>query len=88
MNRKELIEQKLSVLNPHFLEVIDDSHKHLGHSGNPNGIGNSHFAIKIAAEKLDSMSKVTQHREINNLLSEEFSNGLHALSIKIIKTKE
>ena len=54
MSRKEAIEQKLSVLNPHFLEVIDESSKHLGHSGNPSGAGDTHFVVKIAAEKNQS----------------------------------
>ncbi|MDA9163707.1 BolA family transcriptional regulator [Rickettsiaceae bacterium] len=87
MSRKEAIEQKLSVLNPHFLEVIDESDKHLGHSGNPSGAGDTHFIVKIAAEKLNSMNKIVQHRTINNLLAEEFANGLHALSIKIVEMK-
>ncbi len=87
MSRKESIEQKLSALNPHFLEVIDESDKHLGHSGNPNGAGDTHFIVTIAAKKLDSMSKIVQHRTINNLLAEEFANGLHALSIKVVEIK-
>jgi len=88
MNRKEAIEQKLSVLNPHFLEVIDESDKHLGHSGNPDGVGDTHFIVKIAATSLSAMNKIVQHRTINNLLAEEFASGLHALSIKVIITKE
>ena len=71
MNRKETIQMKLSVLNPHFLEIIDESSLHVGHAGNPNGNAESHFSIKIAVKKL------------NNLLKEEFDNGLHALSINI-----
>ena len=83
MNRKENIQTKLSVLNPHFLEIVDESTLHAGHAGNPNGNAESHFAIKIAAKELDNLSLVKQHRIINNLLKEEFDNGLHALSISI-----
>lgn len=87
MNRKETIEQKLSVLNPHTLKVIDNSSKHYGHAGNPHGTDNTHFSITISANKLDSLNRIEQHRLINNLLESEFANGLHALSIKVISKK-
>ena len=83
MSRKEIIETKLSVLNPHFLEVIDESSLHAGHVGNPNGNAASHFAIEINSKELDGLSLIKQHRIINNLLKDEFNNGLHALSIRI-----
>lgn len=83
MNRKEIIEMKLSVLNPHFLEIIDESALHAGHAGNPNGDAESHFAIKIASKEFNNLSMVKQHRIINNILKDEFDTGLHALSINI-----
>jgi len=85
MTRKEIIEHKLCVLNPHFLEVTDVSARHIGHSGNPDGDGQTHFEVKISCHALDICTKIEQHRVINNLLKEEFANGLHALSITIVK---
>jgi stress-induced morphogen len=87
MTRKESIEHKLRALNPHFLEVDDVSARHIGHSGNPNGDGQTHFEIKISSHTLKSYTKIEQHRVINNLLKEEFVNGLHALSITIVPNK-
>ena len=84
MNRKKIIEQKLSVLNPHILEIIDNGAEHAGHTGNPNNNGETHFSIQISAAKLNDLSKIKQHRMINNLLKAEFASGLHALSINII----
>jgi len=84
MSRKTIIEEKLAVLNPHILEVVDKSQSHASHSGNPNGTDGTHFIIRICADKLDSMNKIEQHRTINNLLKDEFDRGLHALSINII----
>jgi BolA protein len=84
MSRKETIKHRLSALNPHFLEVVDDSAKHEGHSGNLSGKGDSHFQIKISADILKKYKRIEQHRIINNLLQDEFSEGLHALSINII----
>jgi BolA protein len=85
MNRKQSIEHKLRVLSPHFLEVADVSAHHIGHSGNPKGNGQTHFEVKISSHALSSFTKIEQHRVINNLLKEEFVNGLHALSITIIR---
>ena len=87
MNRKQSIEHKLRSLNPHFLEVDDVSAHHIGHSGNPNGEGQTHFEINISSHALKSYTKIEQHRVINNLLKEEFVNGLHALSITIVPNK-
>ena len=85
MTRKEIIEHKLRALNPHFLEVKDISTSHARHLGNPNGDGQTHFEIKISSDALNSGTKIEQHRAINNLLKKEFINGLHALSITIVK---
>ena len=87
MNKKEIIEQKLSVLNPHILKVVDQSSSHKGHAGNPNGEGNSHFAVTISSDKLEGVDKLMQHRMINHLLKDEFASGLHALTIKILQKK-
>ena len=83
MSKKEIIETKLSVLNPHFLKITDQSHLHAGHVGNPDGNQESHFAVEISSDALRGISLIKQHRLINNLLKEEFDSGLHALSIKI-----
>lgn len=86
MNRQDRIEQKLTVLKPHYIEIINDSHLHSGHKGSP-GTGESHFTIKISASIFNDKTKIAQHKIINELLKEEFSNGLHALSINILNKK-
>jgi len=82
MNRQEHIEQKLSALKPHYLHILNESHLHEGHKGH-DGSNESHFAIEISAEILNGKKLLQQHRIINDLLKEEFEQGLHALSIKI-----
>jgi BolA protein len=83
---KERIIKKLSKnLTIKDLQVINQSHLHQGHSGD-NGTGESHFEVVIAADEFRGVSRVKTHRAVNGLLKEEFNNGLHALSIKIIKS--
>lgn len=87
MSRKESIKNKLKVLNPEILEVIDVSDQHKGHIGNPGGKDQTHYEIVIAASTLSSSTRLKQHRIINDLLKEEFANGLHSVSIKITEGK-
>lgn len=83
---KNRIEKKLEEnFFPEFLEVKNNSQLHRGHAGNPGGSDETHFAIEIKSAKLNALGRVTAHREINKILSEEFNRGLHALEIKLLK---
>ncbi len=70
-------------LNPKFLEVENKSHLHLGHAGD-NGSGETHFLVIIKDDDLKKVGRVAAHRKINELVKNEFKNGLHALEIKLI----
>ncbi len=81
---KKRIEEKLrEKLQPSFLEVKNNSNQHRGHLGD-DGSGETHFAIVIAAEELQKLSKVAAHRKINEIIKNEFVEGLHALEIKLL----
>lgn len=76
------IENKLTnELNPSFLSVKDESHKHASH-GNFTGV--SHVYIEISSEKFSNIPKVKQHQLIYKTLAEELANGLHAVRIGIV----
>lgn len=83
MNRYTRIKNKLSVLKPHYLEIIDQSTSHAEHFEDVNS-SETHFKINIAAEIFHDLSLLKQHNMVNELLKEEFNDGLHALSINII----
>lgn len=84
MSVRALIEQKLSAkFAPVHLEVIDESSRHQGHAGWREG-GETHFRVRIAASRLDGLSRVAQHRAIMDELAAELRNGVHALAIEII----
>lgn len=85
MNRTDRIHQKLqAALSPNLLELKDESAKHAGHSG-ASADGQTHYALRIRAESLSNLSKVQAHQRIYAILAEEFSSGLHALSIEVVK---
>ena len=81
MSTLELIRSRVtSLLSPTYLEIIDDSHKHIGHAGNTGG---GHFTLIIAAEKLNELSKLESHRLIYSMVNDLIPEKIHALSIKI-----
>ena len=79
---KSVIEKKLrEKFQPEFLEVNNKSHLHRGHLEDESG--ETHFEVVIGAKDLKNSSRVAAHRQINSLLKDEFSKGLHALEIKL-----
>ena len=81
MTVKERISDKLSAaLAPLHLEVIDESHRHHGHSGWREG-GETHFRVKVVSAAFAGKSRVERHRMINAALAEELAGRIHALAI-------
>lgn len=81
MRVAEIIEQKLrDALNITSIEVIDESHKHAGHAGAPDG-GQSHFQLAIVSSDFTGKNRVARQREIYKILKDEMAGPVHALSI-------
>ena len=81
---KQIIQRKLQqALAPISLEVIDESHKHVGHAGVKER-GGGHFKVKIISHKFTGQTRIQSHQMVKNILKEEFTTNLiHALSIRI-----
>lgn len=78
----QAIERKLArALAPQALEVIDESHLHVGHAGYREG-GQTHFRIKIVSDRFTGKTRLERHRMINELLGPELAAGIHALAIR------
>lgn len=85
-----IIEQKLNqAFSPEFLEVRNESHLHAGHHHEENGhretydgTGETHFRVIIITEKFTGLSRIARHRAINDLLTNELNNGVHALALE------
>ncbi len=71
------IRQKLAdALEPVHLEVINESGMHSVPPGSE-----SHFKVVAVSDKFQEQSLVSRHRMVNQLLADEISGPIHALSI-------
>ena len=79
--RVERIREALTrELAPTRLDVIDDSHKHVGHEGAKDGRG--HFTVEIASPAFAGKTPIQRHRMVYAALGDMMQTDIHALSIK------
>lgn len=80
-DRVTRIEAALSAaFAPSRLEVLDESHKHVGHAGARDGRG--HFAVHIVAPAFAGMAPLARHRAVYAALGDMMQTDIHALSIQ------
>jgi BolA family transcriptional regulator, general stress-responsive regulator len=65
---------------PRSLQVIDDSHKHIGHAGARGGQG--HFTVDIVSDAFAGMGPVARHRAVYAALGAMLQTDIHALAIR------
>jgi len=74
-----LMKQRLAVLDPVRLKIVDESHKHAGHAGARTGGG--HFLLQIISAEFEGKNKMNRHRMIYSALAEMMERDIHALTI-------
>ena len=67
---------------PVILQVVDESARHAGHAGAAPG-GETHYAVTLVAAAFEAQGRVARSRAVHAALAEEFSTGLHALSLTL-----
>lgn len=79
--RLERIRARLvEALAPSEIELVDESHKHIGHAGARDGRG--HFALRIRSEAFRGLAPLARHRRVYEALGELMQSDIHALSIQ------
>ena len=68
---------------PIRLEVINDSAKHHGHTGD-DGSGESHFTVVIESEAFAGQSRLARQRMVNAALGDIPGQRVHALAVRAI----
>ena len=82
----EMIREKLSVLEPVKIEILDESARHAGHAGAKSGGG--HYLLTIVSPKFAGKSALERHRLIYTALQEMMHKNIHALSVKAYTPEE
>ena len=77
----EIDKRLRQALAPTHLQVINDSAKHSGHSGD-DGSGESHFTVEIESPAFAGMSRLERQRAVNAALGELLRDRIHALAIR------
>ncbi|KAF8520451.1 bola-like protein [Hysterangium stoloniferum] len=78
-----------TLLSPSSLTIKNDSWQHRHHEAmrESQESGETHFSVNVISDVFKGKTTMQRHRLIYGALSEELSNGLHALSLKT-KTPE
>jgi BolA family transcriptional regulator, general stress-responsive regulator len=79
--RDRISETLTKAFAPERLDVIDESHRHAGHSGARPG-GETHYSVYIVSQAFQGKSRLERHRMINATLMTELQRGVHALAIR------
>jgi BolA protein len=74
-----LLRQRLAILQPESVTVIDDSHRHAGHAGAREG---GHYQLQIVAQVFAGKSTMARHRLIYDAAGDLMRGRIHALSIR------
>ncbi|MBK7649114.1 MAG: BolA family transcriptional regulator [Betaproteobacteria bacterium] len=75
----ELLRQRLALLQPETVVIVDDSHRHAGHAGARDG---GHYQLQIVAQAFAGKSTIARHRMIYDAAGDLMRGQIHALSIR------
>ena len=86
------IQDKLrAAFAPVALDVVDESHRHAGHTGATRGDGSqgeTHFHVRIVSVAFEDVGRVERQRRIYAALADELKGPVHALSLAALTPAE
>jgi BolA protein len=71
-----------AAFNPAELDIVDESDRHAGHAG-ASEAGETHYSVSMVSEAFAGQNRLTRSRAVYKVLDQEFSHGLHALSLTL-----
>ena len=72
----------LAAFAPAHLDIVDESHRHVGHAGAREG-GESHFRVRVVSAAFEGLGRVERQRRVYAILSEELAGPVHALALEL-----
>ncbi len=86
MDLSAAIRERLAELEPHSIELSDESDQHAGHQGASSG--GSHFRLTIISPRFTGHDKLARHRMIYAALGSLMQREIHALAIRAFAPDE
>lgn len=77
MSLESSIRERLSVLAPVSVELVDEDHQHIGH-----GATGAHWQLTIVSEAFRGQSPLARHRMVYEALGDLMKRDIHALRIE------
>ncbi len=85
--RRQRIETKLREgLGADHVEVIDESHLHVGHAGAASGAG--HFRATVVSSRFAGLGLVEAQRLVYQALGDEMGGEIHALALRTLTPEQ
>lgn len=85
--RVELIRERLEqALEPVSIDVIDESHLHVGHPGARDGRG--HFRVRVVSPVFHGLPRLARHRRVYAAMGDLMTSDIHALTIEAFSENE
>jgi BolA protein len=72
-------QQLIVAFQPDELEIVDESHLHVGHKGAQEGKG--HYRVKIVAKRFAGKTPLQRHRMVYDALGDLMQTDIHALRV-------
>lgn len=83
MIRAQRIRKDLAQLKPLCLELDNESDSHAGPPGRE-----THFKLLLVSAAFEGLGRVERQRKVYDLLMDELSTGLHALTMRLLTPSE
>ncbi|MEK6745466.1 MAG: BolA family protein [Pseudomonadota bacterium] len=85
--QNQIKEKLVATFAPVHLEIFDESYKHKGHAGAPEGSSETHIGIIIVSDYFKGLSRIERSRSMHKALAEEIKK-IHALTVMKTLTPE
>ena len=88
MNLEKIITEKINKnFSPDYFKIINFSDKHKNHYLD-NDNDTSHIKLIIVSKSFNNLSKIDRERVVHKILSEEISQNIHSIRLKLYTPEE
>jgi BolA protein len=77
MSLEAVIRERLAVLEPQTIALVDEDHLHVGH-----GATGAHWQLTIVSEAFRGKAPLARHRMVYEALGDLMKRDIHALKIE------